>query len=640
MNLQEILDCFNNPLKEEQVWALCYKCALRLQVDKNQEEQIKEDTDFQGLLSPTGVESILLDHHGNVEITGCYVQSESEVVLNLGLSMFSALDYGLHADEEQQISEPLEKLLSVMTCSEISDQENYDEGYNDDKLTGLCSLNIVVQVCRNHFTGSIEKCTEICQSTLKEAYLLKSFLCNLSSASKGLQKLSRKNMQASVFQRKNSLQEFGFTTWAHSWINVLNDMHCKQFTLRHVDLPPRPIESIELTPYEILMQDIRKKRYNLQKTNACHRSSKKSSFTVHDKILEFVRSKPSLTPVHERVLRPLPPRSKSVHEKLIEQIQDKSFALRPVNQNTGLRGSQSFTSTAAKGFEQRKVRHPNGIRFSDSIRRNQLLPSGLLSEKSWVYDDSVFISNETKPLRRTQSVAIRSHTKQPQSFRGQKFYDNIISGRESTKTQSMYQSTSNLQEMERNKGFTSFAEAWKVAPSDCLSLTVEEVMHIRQVLSRADLEKIQHSKEIYNGLKNEKICFNCKLRKFTIFVWSHVCQICKRKVCAKCLRKLQTPFQKYLKIPVYALSPASYKANSPTSQSSQPSFSMMYGNPFFRLSMPQKDTLKHTCTRHSNVNLFHGRKMDVCEECFQLVSAIYEANRGNPESKKSNYEAL
>lgn len=42
-------------------------------------------------------------------------------------------------------------------------------------------------------------------------------------------------------------------------------------------------------------------------------------------------------------------------------------------------------------------------------------------------------------------------------------------------------------------------------PAECLALTVEEVMHIRQVLVKAELEKFQQYKEVYNALKKGKV---------------------------------------------------------------------------------------------------------------------------------------
>lgn len=40
---------------------------------------------------------------------------------------------------------------------------------------------------------------------------------------------------------------------------------------------------------------------------------------------------------------------------------------------------------------------------------------------------------------------------------------------------------------------------------ECLALTVEEVMHIRQVLVKAELEKFQQYKDVYNALKKGKV---------------------------------------------------------------------------------------------------------------------------------------
>lgn len=40
---------------------------------------------------------------------------------------------------------------------------------------------------------------------------------------------------------------------------------------------------------------------------------------------------------------------------------------------------------------------------------------------------------------------------------------------------------------------------------ECLALTVEEVMHIRQVLVKAELEKFQQYRDIYNALKKGKV---------------------------------------------------------------------------------------------------------------------------------------
>lgn len=58
---------------------------------------------------------------------------------------------------------------------------------------------------------------------------------------------------------------------------------------------------------------------------------------------------------------------------------------------------------------------------------------------------------------------------------------------------------------------------------ECLTLTVEEVMHIRQVLVKAELEKFQQYKEVYNALKKGKVKFACGVKMvfghFHFSVW-------------------------------------------------------------------------------------------------------------------------
>lgn len=57
---------------------------------------------------------------------------------------------------------------------------------------------------------------------------------------------------------------------------------------------------------------------------------------------------------------------------------------------------------------------------------------------------------------------------------------------------------------------------------ECLSLTVEEVMHIRQVLVKAELEKFQQYKEIYNAMKKGKVRYThssvhgVKIKRFSL----------------------------------------------------------------------------------------------------------------------------
>ncbi|KAL8610320.1 hypothetical protein ACOMHN_041134 [Nucella lapillus] len=93
-------------------------------------------------------------------------------------------------------------------------------------------------------------------------------------------------------------------------------------------------------------------------------------------------------------------------------------------------------------------------------------------------------------------------------------------------------------------------------PIECLSLTLEEVTHIRSVLTKAELESLISHSDLYNLVAKNKVCFTCKTTRFTLFgEWGTKCKFCKRTVCSRCMRKMHVPTEHFKKIPVYTLSP-------------------------------------------------------------------------------------
>ena len=66
--------------------------------------------------------------------------------------------------------------------------------------------------------------------------------------------------------------------------------------LKKTSFTKTPIE-YELTPYEILMDDIRSRRYKLNKVMVDGDIPPKIKKDAHDIILDFIRSRPPLKPV-------------------------------------------------------------------------------------------------------------------------------------------------------------------------------------------------------------------------------------------------------------------------------------------------------------------------------------------------------
>ena len=65
-------------------------------------------------------------------------------------------------------------------------------------------------------------------------------------------------------------------------------------TLNRVENHHKVPVQFELSPYEMLLDDIRKKKYSLRETPQIPESLRKDT---HDIILDFIRSRPPLNPV-------------------------------------------------------------------------------------------------------------------------------------------------------------------------------------------------------------------------------------------------------------------------------------------------------------------------------------------------------
>lgn len=82
---------------------------------------------------------------------------------------------------------------------------------------------------------------------------------------------------------------------ANLWIQTLSELR-QGVKLKKTDYTKTPIE-FELTPYEILMDDIRSRRYKLNKVMVDGEIPHRIKKDAHDIILEFIRSRPPLKPV-------------------------------------------------------------------------------------------------------------------------------------------------------------------------------------------------------------------------------------------------------------------------------------------------------------------------------------------------------
>ena len=125
-----------------------------------------------------------------------------------------------------------------------------------------------------------------------------------------------------------------------------------------------PLE-FELTPFELLLEDIREKRYKL---NPVLQMNPKLNKDAHELILDFIRSRPALVPVSQRQLKSPPLKRETTYEKLMQSIRQKELIkLKP----TQTRESQPIIAKPEQSYtpqpQRRLIKADLNLRLSNSF---------------------------------------------------------------------------------------------------------------------------------------------------------------------------------------------------------------------------------------------------------------------------------
>lgn len=116
-----------------------------------------------------------------------------------------------------------------------------------------------------------------------------------------------------------------------------------------------------------------------------------------------------------------------------------------------------------------------------------------------------------------------------------------------------------------------------------LNLSLEEVAHIRSVLTKAELEALPLDGCVKENVGRGKVCFLCMKTRFGLFSRGQKCEMCKQMVCNRCHTKMNIPVEHFTATPVYALSPCQDQkggVQGPTQASGGPRA------PAFKLGVP------------------------------------------------------
>ncbi|XP_056438214.1 protein spire homolog 1 isoform X9 [Gadus chalcogrammus] len=685
LSLEEILGLYSQPINEEQAWAVCYQCCRTLALTRRGRKSAEASSGREGERRIDGPGDVRIQRDGTVilqhqDTSDLYTSAHTllEVIESLGLMIYKALDYGLKDSEERELSAPLEQLIDLMTkvtdagdsdlcpdegyeATEEEEESEADEGLAAHGVGSVRGYRDIIALCSSHLpspSDAPDHYQAVCRALYAETRELGTFLEKIKNAKENLRKMGGERWEEPV----KELDDLQNADWARFWVQVMRDLRngVKLKKVQERQYNPLPIE-FQLTPYEMLMDDIRSKRYTLRKVLVNGDIPPRLKKSAHDVILDFIRSRPPLNPAAARKLKPHPPQPSSLHERLLAGIKAER-KLRPVSPDMvrrhrlGAGKSISTPQDLCRGSDTpdapRKLAGSthslaNGLAGSGGggaaaqSQRKRLLHAPTLAELDSSESDEDATQSSS---RRPTSMASESHP-------GRKKVPPNFLPISSINTPGQQQSSPRRHSMEKpsptaagpflplcrqsSKSLEEFG-----FPVECLALTVEEVMHIRQVLVKAELEKFQQYKEIYTALKKGKLCFSCRTKRFSLFTWSYNCQFCKRPVCSQCCRKMRLPSKPYCTLPIYSLGPsamskedASGAAPSSSSQSDRTPFG----------SGHNRHSLRRTVSKLSKQSSREGRSleepelpreltedwatMEVCVDCKKFITEIISSSR-------------
>ncbi|KAF7650264.1 hypothetical protein LDENG_00128440 [Lucifuga dentata] len=689
LSLEEVLKSYEQPINEEQAWAVCYQCCSGLRVPRPPTGTVYRVKDPSSIfLHRDGTVSLRQEPRHDDDTDGPpppppLPAAEHQVVQSLGVAIYRALDWGLDDSEERELSPQLERLIECMAGGDQGleddsttgngttdegysgqEEEEEEEGEQDGAVRPVRTFRQVMALCASRLANpslAPEHYQAVCRALFIETLELQTFLIKIKDAKEMLKKITTE--EALEDRSTAELDALKHKDWARLWVQLMKELRqgVKLKKVQEQPFNPLPTE-FSLTPFEMLMQDIRARKFQLRKVMVDGDIPTRVKRNAHELILDFIRSRPPLKPVSERSLPPPPPQQQSLHDQVLAEIKQER-KLRPVvPPSSRLFGSLpclaqtcpcnvKSTSCIDLSVSEPRPRPSSRPRIllkaptlaemeemnifeeeespdSGELRRTESSPTPLKRDRSFSEHDLALLRGEMLP-----SLSESAQLGGAAMLRGDRPRSRTLIGTGPTPTyrasfpvhgwvppSPACLSLSSVDETTEGPETTSGSGAgdehqWMDEfshPVESLALTVDEVINVRRVLVKAEMEKFLQSKELYNNLKRGKVCCCCKV-KFPLFSWPSTCLLCKRSVCGSCSAKMKIPSKKMAHIPVYTVgfhsTPKSHEHKSQVYKSLRSLSRRSVEEEFPHL-------YAHGCTLR-----------DICAECTKFVADVISSSR-------------
>ncbi|CAM4865741.1 unnamed protein product [Rotaria socialis] len=171
-----------------------------------------------------------------------------------------------------------------------------------------------------------------------------------------------------------------------------------------------------------------------------------------------------------------------------------------------------------------------------------------------------------------------------------------------------------------------------------LSLTFDEFCHIRNVITRAELETLLFDDKLYADVAQGKLCFNCRKVHFNLltFTFGIQCSVCKQKVCRNCVTQIALPKEKLNDVPIHTFTPLTMPQSL---MSLEKSYSLDTQSPLTPVMNDVLNDLTHDeqefrrcstpASSHNSsvINDGSAKPIDICTDCFFLLQQIRKKSR-------------
>ncbi|XP_044155612.1 protein spire homolog 1-like [Bufo gargarizans] len=526
VRLNDILKGSGQPVSEELAWALCYQCSCELK------QMILRGGWFPAL---RGTEHIYVHQDGAVSFVASNdlkdsSLSETRVIESLGKAVYTALDWGLSSDIERVLGDSLDDLLFYMLGLHTTTGSKSPEAKRH-----AFTLNDIIKECVERLSAPSEASNHykaVCRSQYAEYQDINNLLQTIEFSKQSLKRLkSTEEIDDGILVM--------YDNWGIAWSNVMNELRVG-ISLRSFDqrsYTARPVE-YTLTPYELLMDDIRSKRYVLRPVKECDQN--KSSRSEDNFILDLIRTH-TLKPASERKLKERSQEEPSLHDQLMSEIKSAKTLRSTLDVKRSVIQDEEFKLSGNASMVKREYSLYScrmGNRWS-RLPFGDPLDNGVDGRVSWHPEFSYESSSEHRFSDLTSSSTDLS------------FFPVLTSSQVDLRMTSISNSEKRTSYVHKRSNSyegsfqaSSFMKSWRT-PRIRLPPTISELIPVRRLIVKNEMLVFASSKDF----PGYKACSSC-YRKRLFFSWLFSCKFCDRTICPECHIEMLMPFNQCMHLPV------------------------------------------------------------------------------------------